>query len=197
VRYLTGYLRQRATSRLADGLRGVHQLVTSPARLLAAARQLPLSISRMVLVSMLMVVFIGGSIYDIVTNREDWPLSQYPMFSKVDLSPTMEAIRLFGVTQETLPREIPLLDNELIKPFDQRRLSSAIEATYYNPARRPLTEALLRDILRRYEARRVNGEHSGPPLQAVRAYQSTWTLDSKARNANSPDPRRLLAEVRP
>jgi hypothetical protein len=144
-----------------------------------------------------MAVLIGGSLYDILTNREHWPLSPYPMFSTVDLQPAIESIRLFGVTQEHVPREILLLDDELIKPFDQRRLTTALEGTYNNPARRPLTETLLRDVLLRYEARRVNREHSGPPLQAVRAYQLTWALDSQARNADSPDVKRLLAEVRP
>ena len=196
VRYLAGYVRQRAGSH--PGPRGLRELFTMIAAWLrTTARQLPLSLSRMALVWLLMVVLIGGSLYDIVTNREHWPLSQYPMFSTVDLAPTVEALRLFGVTQEQVPREIPLLDNELIKPFDQRRLSSALESTYNNPARRPLTELLLRDVLLRYERRRVNGEHRGPPLQAVRAYQMTWALDSQARNLDSPVVKRLLAEVRP
>jgi hypothetical protein len=119
------------------------------------------------------------------------------MFSTVDLEPALASIRLFGVTQENVPREILLLDEELIKPFEQRRLTTALERTYNNPERRPLTETLLRDVLLRYEARRVNREHSGPALQAVRAYQVTWALDPQARNVDSPGVKRLVAEVRP
>jgi len=198
VRYLAGYVRERAASQGFSGRRGIRELFTIIAAWLrAAATQLPLPIGRMALVWTLMVVLIGGSLYDILTNREHWPLSPYPMFSTVDLQPAMESIRLFGVTQENVPREILLLDDDLIKPFDQRRLTTALEGTYNNPARRPLTETLLRDVLLRYEARRVNREHSGPPLQAVRAYQLTWALDSQARNVDSPDMKRLLAEVRP
>jgi hypothetical protein len=198
VRYLTGYLRQRAAMHRGGRGQAIRDLgVIVAARLRAAATELPLSISRMVLVWTLMVVLIGGSLYDIVTNREHWPLSPYPMFSRVDLRPAVESLRLFGVTQERVPREIALLDEELIKPFDQCRLSTALQATYNNPARRALTETLLRDVLLRYESRRVNGEHTGPPLQAVRAYHVTWALDSQARNVDTPDVKRMLAEVYP
>jgi hypothetical protein len=55
---------------------------------------------------------------------------------------------------------------------------------------------LLRDVLVRYESRRVNGEHDGPPLQAVRAYHLTWALDPQARNVDTPDVKHMLAEVR-
>jgi GT2 family glycosyltransferase len=198
VRYLAGYVRQRSASQGFSGRQGIRELFTIiAARLRAAATHLPLPIWRMALVWMLMAVLIGGSIYDILTNREHWPLSPYPMFSTVDLAPAMDSLRLFGVTRESVPREIPLLDDELIKPFDQCRLSTALQGTYNNLARRPLTDTLLRDVLLRYETRRVNREHSGPPLQAVRAYRLTWTLDSQARNVDSPDVKRLLAEVRP
>jgi hypothetical protein len=54
---------------------------------------------------------------------------------------------------------------------------------------------MMRGVLERYELRRMNGEHGGPPLKAVRAYAMTWTLDPDARNADRPDEKRLLAEV--
>ena len=55
---------------------------------------------------------------------------------------------------------------------------------------------MLRDVLRRYEARRLNGEIDRPALQAVRAYRMRWTLDPRASNVNEPEVKRLVAEVR-
>jgi hypothetical protein len=56
---------------------------------------------------------------------------------------------------------------------------------------------MLRGVLDLYEARRASGENEGPPLEAVRAYDMTWTLDADSRNVERPDVRRLIAEVRP
>jgi hypothetical protein len=56
---------------------------------------------------------------------------------------------------------------------------------------------MLRGVLDLYEARRASGENEGPPLDAVRAYDMTWTLAPDARNVNRPDVRRLIAEVTP
>jgi hypothetical protein len=139
----------------------------------------------------------AGRFSSIVFDREDWPLSQYPMFSTVDLRPTVQAIRLVGVTREAVPREILLLDDRSIGPLDQCRLSTALARTFNNPSRRPLGPAMLRGVFNLYEARRASGENDGPPLEAVRAYDMTWTLGADGRNVDHPDVRRLIAEVRP
>jgi hypothetical protein len=76
------------------------------------------------MVTLLMGVILGGSAFDIVEDREDWPLSQYPMFSTVDAEPVLRSIRLMGVTREAPVREIALLDDALIAPLDQCRLST-------------------------------------------------------------------------
>ena len=100
-----------------------------------------------------------------------------------------------GVTREASGREIALLDDDLIAPLDQCRLSTGLARTFGNPSRRALAPALMRGVLERYELRRMNGEHVGPPLKAVRAYDMTWTLDPDASNVDRPDEKRLLAEV--
>ena len=81
--------------------------------------------------------------------------------------------------------EIALLDSDLIAPFDQCRLSTALARTYNNPARRALTNLMLADVLRRYENARRAGKHDGPPLAAVRLYRMQWHLDPGARNVDS------------
>jgi hypothetical protein len=196
MRYLIGYLRQRASGRgRLRHLRHVIGLLGTGCRTVLEGA--PLSPSRLAIVLILMAVMVGGSICDIVFDREDWPFSQYPMFSTVDLRPTLQAIRVVGVTRGTVPREIPLMDDRSIGPLDQCRLSTALARTFNNPSRRPLGPAMLRGVLDLYEARRASGENEGPPLDAVRAYDMTWTLGADAGNVDRPDVRRLIAEVRP
>jgi glycosyltransferase involved in cell wall biosynthesis len=183
VSYLAGYLRERVRKQISRW------------RWREIAADLPLSTHRYVMVMLLMAVILGGSAFDIVEDREDWPLSQYPMFSTVDAAPVLRSIRLMGVTREAPVREIALLDGDLIAPLDQCRLSTGLARTFGNRSRRALAPAMMHGVLERYELRRMNGEHGGPPLKDVRAYAMTWTLDPDARNADRPDEKRLLAEV--
>jgi glycosyltransferase involved in cell wall biosynthesis len=196
MRYLAGYLRERASGLgRRRHLRHVFGLLRTRCR--TVLERAPLPPRRLAIVLILIALMVGGSISDIVFDREDWPLSQYPMFSTVDLRPTLQAIRVVGVTRETVPREIPLMDDRAIGPFDQCRLSTALARTFNNPSRQPIGPAMLRGVLDLYEARRASGENEGPPLEAVRAYDMTWTLEADARNVDRPDVRRLIAEVRP
>ena len=55
---------------------------------------------------------------------------------------------------------------------------------------------MLQDVLIRYERRRVEGDHSGPPLQAIRGYLMRWDVTRDAANRDDPTTRHLLAEVR-
>jgi glycosyltransferase involved in cell wall biosynthesis len=196
MRYLAGYLRERASGRgRRRHLRHVFGLFGARCRTLL--QRAPLPPRRLAIVLILMALMVGGSIWDIVFDREDWPLSQYPMFSTVDVRPMLQVIRVVGVTRERVPREISLLDDRSIGPLDQCRLATALARTFNNPSRRSIGPAMLRGVLDLYEARRVSGENEGPPLEAVRAYDMTWTLAADARNVNRPDVRHLLAEVRP
>jgi len=85
------------------------------------------------------------------------------MFASVDGRGALTALRLYGVTTAEPPALVPLLDNSMIGPFDQCRLSTALARTYNNAERRPLTPRMLHDVLNRYESRRLAGDHRGPP----------------------------------
>jgi GT2 family glycosyltransferase len=159
------------------------------------ASRVTLGAGRLLFVHALLAVVIGGSLYDIRYTREHWPLSPYPMFSIVEPAPTLDCLRIVGVAAGPGGEEIPLLDAELIAPFDQCRLTSALSRTWHDPSRRPLVHAQLRDCLARYEARRARGAHDGPPLSAVRLYDMHWTLDRDAANVATPDTRQLLDSV--
>jgi glycosyltransferase involved in cell wall biosynthesis len=197
VEYLTTYIRRMASGDRRSPLQWMIEPVAfARAHLRRRTRVGSMSASRLAVAAAVIAGTAAGSLYDIGTDQEHWPFSQYPMFSAVERDAILESPRVFGVTLGPDGTEIPLLDGNLIRPFDQCRLSTAFARTYNNPARRALVASMLRDALERYERLRAAGEHQGPPLAAVRLYAVTWTLDPRARNVTDPDQKRLLAEVR-
>src|SRR4051812_31324305 len=79
---------------------------------------------RIIFLNFVFVAFIAGSAYDLVTDQEHWPFSQYPMFSGVWRSPTFKWLRLYGVNADG--NEFPLDANAYVTPFDQSRLPKAL-----------------------------------------------------------------------
>jgi hypothetical protein len=160
-----------------------------------------MSKQRILFLNVVIALLIVGSLYVIVTDQEYWPFSQYPMYSMlIEQKDSLEALRLFGVTQEEPHQEIPLRDNQYVQPFARSRLHSALKWIYIKSERNPekrqqmLNEALL-DCLKRYEELRLAGRHDGPPLQGMRLYGVRWQLETRAGNVDQPDYRKLLAEV--
>jgi hypothetical protein len=141
---------------------------------------------------------IGGHLLAILSGRECWPFSNYPMYSGRARDYTLSMLRLFGVADEEAPREVPLLTGEYLWPFDSSRLRAVLGRLDSEADREARLGGALSDVLRRYEARRVESRHDGPPLRGIRLYRLSWRLDAWARNRDRPDPRALLFElVRP
>src|SRR5262249_42305820 len=105
--------------------------------------------TRRAVVNLLAVGLIGGSAYDIATDQEHWPFSQYPMFSAVWREPTLQLLRLVGVTADG--REFPLDSNRYIAPFDQSRLPEALKRMLDEPDGVSRVRAAIADCLTRYE----------------------------------------------
>ena len=146
------------------------------------------------LVNVLAAGLIGGSAYDIATDQEHWPFSQYPMFSGVWRSHTFTWLRLFGVTADG--GEFPLDSNEHVAPFDQSRLPKAMKRMLEEPDGASRIHAAVADCLARYEDLRRAEVHDGPPLVAMRLYELEWTIDTAGANVDRPDRRAFIAEVR-
>ena len=148
---------------------------------------------RRAFLNVVFAALIGGSLYDIVRDREHWPFSQYPMFSGVWRAESFTWLRLFGVTSDG--REFPLDANRYIWPFDQSRLPKALRQVLERPERAPRLDEALTGVLLRYGELARAGAHEGPPLAALRLYELEWTIDAEAANVDRPDRRRLLATV--
>jgi hypothetical protein len=151
---------------------------------------------RLWLVYAAIVTIIGGSLYCIVTDREYWPFSQYPMFASIRGDGPRSSLRLYGITEGKSVTEIPLVSSKYIQPFDRSRIMAALRQIRRREDYKSLLTPALTDCLRRYEALRRAGRHSGPPIQGIRLYQLDWWYgDPSSYAVNKPDKRELLAEV--
>jgi hypothetical protein len=154
---------------------------------------------RVWLVSAVTAIVVGGSCFDIVTAREHWPFSPYRMYAMVLRQPSLTALRLFGVTDRVPPGEIALSETRYTEPLNAIRLHHAFTRMNVLDEGQPHGQRLaaaLNACLERYEALRQAGRHEGPPLQGMRLYRLTWKLEPWARNADRPDEKALLLEVK-
>lgn len=128
---------------------------------------------------------IGGHAFDVVAKRDDWPFSRYPMYAVVRPS-VVERDEVVGVGQEG---EFELRVPHHLAPFDVTRLRWVLSKIEKKRASR-YSEALDK-LFARYEHLREAGRHSGPPILAIRTYRTTWTIESRAHNRQTPDQRVL------
>jgi hypothetical protein len=181
---------------LTDALRRFRKRV--PAARLSSARSAEAPAGyRLWMVYAVLAVIVGGSFFDIITGREHWPFSPYPMYAAVRQDRTLTLMRLYGVTEDTPPREIPLVALQDIQPFSPSALQNSLSriSGYRKPDRRVLLEKALGDRLDCYEALRRAGRHSGPVLRGVRLCRVHWKLDPWARNVDRPDRKELVFAV--
>jgi hypothetical protein len=152
-----------------------------------------MTMARRLFLNLIFAFLILGSAYDIVTDQEHWPFSQYPMFSGEWRSPTFTWLRLFGVTADG--REIALASNRFIAPFDLSRLPKVLRRMLEERDGSRRVAVAIRDCLTRYEQLRADHHHDGPPLAAMRLYEVEWRIDPNAANVDRPERRTLIAEV--
>lgn len=153
---------------------------------------------RMAVVQLGLFVIVGGSLFDVVTQREHWPFSPYPMYSKIELDSSTTKYYVYGVPAAGSGHradEISLQSFAYTAPLSTIRLGSGLSKLQWRNNRDELLQRTLRDLLARYERLRLAGRHPGPPLQSIRLYQEEWLLDPWARNLDQPDRRALLIEV--
>jgi hypothetical protein len=148
---------------------------------------------RRVFVNLILAGFIAASAYDIATDQEHWPFSQYPMFSVQWTANTFTWLRVFGVTPDG--REFPLDENRFVHPFDQSRLPKALRQILQRENGEAEIREALADLMTRYENLRRDDGRLGPPLAATRLYELEWTIARDAGNVDRPDRKTLIAQV--
>jgi hypothetical protein len=150
------------------------------------------------LVYAVIFIIIGGSLFDIITQREHWPFSPYSMFSSVRRDYSLSWLKLFGLTDIDSSREIPLTDPQYIQPLSDLNIQMALSMKRKpdNVSYEQYLEEALHHILTRYELLRIAGEHGGPELQGIRLYRYQWKLDPLTHGVERPDLRELILEVR-
>ena len=147
-----------------------------------------MSRARVWLVYAVLFAIVGGHLVEIVTQREHWPFSPYPMWSMASTSWGLQDHRLYGVTDEPTPREILLQKPEYFAPLPSRfmRLQMLKGLEEERKGRPQHLAAITRDYLQRYEQRRKAGLHNGPPLKGLRMYLYQWQMNRDASNRASP-----------
>jgi len=146
------------------------------------------------LVSFLVVALCGLHAFEFAIDGEHWPFCAYPMYSGLEHERAVTAYRLVGIRADSGAEE-PLQAGALLYPFDQSRLSGAFVRMVGAPDAEARRNDAVRDLLRRYEARRLARSHVGPALKGMRLYKTRHELDPWARNVAHPERRDLLTEV--
>jgi len=189
----TVFTRRPLNRRILAQLYGAGLATIAPAVMTHQQRPTGISIGRLVAAHVLILGIVGSSVYDIATEQEHFPFSNYPMFSTVHRTPTLRWYRLFGVTTDG--REVALLKYSQLWPLDQSRLPLGLRRIHQEPGHETRLKEALSDILQRYERRRAAGEHDGPPVCGLRLYEIGWDLEPYAANLERPGSRELIAEV--
>lgn len=142
---------------------------------------------RKVFASLIVLILIAGHAVVLITHRERWPFSMYPMFSSVSTSNYSE-VRLVGVSADGSDVE---LSGKALAPFGPAGLREVLAtAMRYpdTPIARESLEALL-DLLNRRQIDREEPEYAG-----IRTYLYRWSLDPKGPEFFTPEGRELKAE---
>jgi hypothetical protein len=140
------------------------------------------------------VVFalVGIQLLNIGLQREDWPFSNYQMYAG-EQTDQLQWIRLYGVAQA---REFPLSPGQL-RPFDHSvRVHHSLGQLLTRADHDTSTRRALQNLHELYERGRRAGEHTGPPIQALRLYRVIWRIEPGLTNKSAPEERQLLHELR-
>jgi hypothetical protein len=115
-------------------------------------------------------------IWQVVANRDDWPLSAYPMYSGLQRNHvSKEELRAVSVDGEHS------FTTEQLYPLSPRTVSLVLR--HSDPKR---AGDIRRAIFEQYYQRMVSGEHNGPLLSSLRLYQHNWPIRPDLSNRDKP-----------
>lgn len=121
-------------------------------------------------------VLIGLQVWQVAAERDDWPLSSFPMYSGLQRGTvTRQELRAVAASGELS------FTAEHLEPLSPRTVSMVLRHAGAKHA-----AAVRRSIFDRYYERRASGEHDGPLLSSLRQYQYTWQIRPDLSNVDKP-----------
>jgi hypothetical protein len=124
-------------------------------------------------------IVVLGHLTALALQRELWPFSHYPMYSRLQADWTFESQRLYGVLEGG--GEIPLETGSYFQPYGAYGISEVLAKAV--PDQGKLNREL-DSLLSWYESREA--VHGGPKLRSLRAYRVLYSLSKEL------DPRKRL-----
>lgn len=154
-----------------------------------------LSRPRRMMVHTILAVIVVGHVAALFTNLELWPFSPYPMYADSRAEYTLVNLDLFAVPATAPEQEFVVWGEAYFRPlthYHVRGYLAWLNARGEDDAVRDVLAA----TLDHYEVLRVQRQHDGPPLRALRLYRANWRLDGESVPASSPVRKVLIAEAR-
>lgn len=140
------------------------------------AKEFAISPRRLAFGSLWVVGLVALQIWQVVSKRDDWPLSSYPMYSGLQRPGVVrEELRAVAATGELT------FTAEHLAPLSPRTVSMVLRHSGSKHA-----AAVRRAIFERYYQRRAAGEHDGPLLSSLRQYQNSWQIRPDLSNVHKP-----------
>jgi hypothetical protein len=143
------------------------------------ANRADMSRRRKALVSVITLAFVIAAGVQIVENRDDWPFSNFHMYSRIQSNRHATTVAL-GVG----PDGEFFLETTMTAPITGSRLQAALSAL----ARRSKKGSRALEVIHSiYERGRALGRHTGPRLIALRLVTRSWSkLQANLSNLTSP-----------
>ena len=144
---------------------------------------------RRALPNLLIVGLLGCAAFEVVTGREHWPFSPYPMFAEAETPETVTRVRVIGTDADGV--EVPFVSGAQTPPLDPIRLRSALTK---------LTRGEPEDLRRAAWALLVRHDAAvdGRPLAGLRIERVVLPLGLSLSQAEMAEPieRETLVAVR-
>jgi hypothetical protein len=144
---------------------------------------------RKLAVNLSIAAFAVGSAVSLITQRELWPFSPYPMFASLQ-TPELVVLDVVGLSAGD-SEEIPLAPSRRTSILTGSRYRTALDRLVEGGSEQEI-RAYLAYAARRYEAARSSRQ---PPLGVVRLYKSRWQAVPQERPPARRVDRTLLAEL--
>ena len=149
---------------------------------------------RRLLARTLIALIIVGHVTALYFNLELWPFSPYGMYSDVRDEYAFTQFDLFAVPEGAPDREFVLWGESYFRPLSHYHMRSYLGRLDARGEHAQMQD-VLKATLDQYELLREAEGHDGPPIQALRLYRATWSLDVETVPAHQPTHKELIAEV--